>query len=118
MSVRHVLETAGTPRGLGTVLRVTGGSSRADLWNQIRADVTGMRVEVLEQTDASTLGAAMLAAIGAGLYQSLAAAGAMVRVRAVHPPDAERGAMYDALYAAYRALYPALQPIFASLDSL
>ncbi len=118
MSVRHVLETAGTPRGSDAVLRVTGGSSRADLWNQIRADVTGMQVEVLEQTDASTLGAAMLAAIGAGLYQDLAAAGAMVRVRALHPPNAAHRDLYDALYGAYRTLYPALQPIFASLAEL
>jgi xylulokinase len=118
MSVRHVLETTDALHGPDAALRVTGGSSRAALWNQIRADVTGLRVEVLEQTDASTLGAAMLAAMGAGLYESLADAGAMVHVRAVHAPDAARGATYGALYAAYRALYPALQPIFSSLDAV
>jgi xylulokinase len=115
MSVRHILETCGAARVPGAVLRVTGGSSRLDLWNQIRADVTGMRVEVVEQADASCLGAAMLAAVGVGMYGTLAEAGAMVHVRAVCVPDETRKTLYDALFTSYRALYPALSPVFASV---
>jgi xylulokinase len=115
MSVRHILETCGIARTPDAVLRVTGGSSRLDLWNQIRADVTGMRVEVVEQADASCLGAAMLAAVGVGIYGTLAEAGAMVHVRAVCVPDESRKTLYDALYSSYRALYPALGPVFASV---
>jgi len=40
----------------------------------------------------------------------------MVRVRATYDPDAERVALYDALYGRYRALYPALRPMFGHPD--
>ena len=46
MSVRHVLETAGVERGSSTTLRAAGGGTRLSLWNQIRADVTGLPVEI------------------------------------------------------------------------
>ena len=115
MSVRHVLETCGAPLGTGAALRVAGGSSRLDFWNQIRADVTGMTVEATAQPNATLLGAAMLAATGTGLYRTMREAAAMARVRQAFTPEADQMACYDALYGQYRALYEALSPVFAEL---
>ncbi|MFN8449107.1 MAG: FGGY-family carbohydrate kinase [Anaerolineae bacterium] len=56
MSVRHVLETAGVEYGADLPLRIAGGSARSAAWNQIRADVTGLNVEIVEQGGAVTLG--------------------------------------------------------------
>jgi len=49
-----------------------GGASKGELWCQILADVTGCTVKVPEVTEATALGAAMAAGVGAGVYESLA----------------------------------------------
>jgi autoinducer 2 (AI-2) kinase len=48
-----------------------GGASRGALWSQILADVTGCRVKIPKVTEATALGTAMSAGVGAGIYGSL-----------------------------------------------
>jgi autoinducer 2 (AI-2) kinase len=48
-----------------------GGASRGELWCQILADVTGYRVKIPKVTEATALGTAMVAGVGAGVYSSL-----------------------------------------------
>ncbi|MBN1146463.1 MAG: hypothetical protein JXA78_04355 [Anaerolineales bacterium] len=45
-----------------------GGGTRNRAWMQIRADVSGCRVEALSQAEATLQGAALLAGLGAGIY--------------------------------------------------
>ncbi|MDO4867132.1 MAG: FGGY family carbohydrate kinase [Clostridia bacterium] len=54
-----------------TSIRVLGGATRSELWNQMLADICGCPVETIACQEASALGAAMIAAHGAGLYSSL-----------------------------------------------
>ena len=51
-----------------------GGASKGDLWCQILADVTGCKIKVPKVTEATALGAAMTAGVGAGVYESIVAA--------------------------------------------
>ncbi len=53
-------------------LRVDGGSARNDLLMQVQADLTGVPVARSSQLETTAFGAAMLAAVGAGLLQSVA----------------------------------------------
>ncbi len=48
-----------------------GGASKGKLWCQILADVTGCKVEIPKVTEATALGAAMAAGVGAKIYDSL-----------------------------------------------
>ena len=114
MSVRHILELTGFEAGSGRAVRLAGGSTRNAAWNQIRADVLQSTVEVIEQQNAATLGAAMLAAVGAGLYDSLGDAAAMVRIEQTYAPNTALAAHYHRLYARFRALYPALKALDAA----
>jgi L-fuculokinase len=87
-----------------TGIRIVGGGSRNALWNQIRADATGLPVTALEQTEATGLGAAMFAFMGAGLFRSLDEAKQAMRLksRVFEPsPDRER---YDEIFARYQSL--------------
>jgi len=70
--LRHALEIL--KREVSTELRgirVVGGGARNILWNQIRADVTGLPVITTEQKEYTALGAAIAAFIGIGRYRSL-----------------------------------------------
>ncbi len=48
-----------------------GGASKGPLWCQILADVTGCKIKVPKVTEATALGAAMAAGVGAGIYDSM-----------------------------------------------
>jgi xylulokinase len=101
--VRRVLEVLEENGCAVDELRVTGGQARNVIWNQLKADITGKRVIVPEIEDAELLGGAVCALVDQKEFRSLREASeALVRVRAVFNPRAERLSTYDELYEAYR----------------
>ena len=104
-------------RGAGldpTELVCVGGGARGDLLLQIRADVTGLPVTRPDDVETTARGAAMLAAVGAGLHPDVPTAATEMRgSRADHiSPDPENEATYETAYGRYRDLYEALRPLF------
>ncbi|NLG29495.1 MAG: hypothetical protein GX557_16420 [Chloroflexi bacterium] len=86
-------------------LRATGGAARSMPWLQLTADVLGVPVELPEVTEATTLGAALLAGLGSGAYGNAEeAVRASVRVRRRFQPNASRHAQYDDRLARYSEL--------------
>src|SRR5437667_12777705 len=88
------------------VIRLGGGGARSALWRQIQADVYGRTVEIVEAEEGAAYGAAILAAVGAGMWSSVdAACSAVVRIaQRVAPQPAEVERM-NTSYAAYRRMY-------------
>ena len=67
-------------------LRVDGGMSRNSVFTQALADATGRPVDICRDTEATTLGAAFLAGVAAGVWSSLKQATSLVRpLRSVEP---------------------------------
>jgi xylulokinase len=94
-------------------LRIVGGGAKSPLWNQIKADVTGLQVNVPEITETTALGAAFLALVGIGAYTSLTeASDDIVKIREHTEPDAVTAALYTEAYERYRQTYFALLPVF------
>jgi len=119
LALRHVA-TPILAAGLRmTELRVTGGTASHDPWNQVKADVLGVRVAVPEVREAALLGGAIMGAVGLGWHKdTVAAIRSMVRIdRRCDPIPANR-AIYDALFDAYTALWPAIAPTVHRLGSL
>ena len=69
-ALRHNLEVAEEAGAKAEVLKAMGGAANSKLWTQIKADVTGKRIEVPSSDTATTLGAALLAGVGVGVYES------------------------------------------------
>ena len=85
-----------------------GGGANSTLWLQMIADATGLPIALSESLEASSLGAAMSAAVGLGWFGDFAAAAeTMSRSGATVLPDPTARAVWDALSvrqaAAYRA---------------
>ena len=96
-----IMAQAGAPV---SEMRVSGGGARSALWNQIKADVTGVPV-VAVASDATSLGVALVAGTAVGLYPSLAeAAEQCVRIGQRYEPDSRSRARYDERYARFREL--------------
>jgi len=94
-------------------LRVVGGGAKGRLWNQIKADVTGLPVTVPEMIETTALGAAFLALVGIGAYATLSEASAhIVHIRERFDPDQAVQSIYAEAYARYRQTYFALLPVF------
>ena len=92
--VRARLDTLSRTSAPATELRVSGGGAGMAVWNQIKADVTGIPV-VRVAGDSTAAGAAMLAGLGAGVYRDAAeavSAGYRPLGRA-EPDPAHRGAV-------------------------
>jgi xylulokinase len=98
--------------GLPTEIRATGGGSTSPLWRQILADVLEMSVVTTSTSEGAAQGAAMLAAVGAGWFDTVQdVCRALVRTGETTPPSEAAGA-YTRAYARYRGLYPALAATF------
>lgn len=111
-SLRHNLETAAGVGARADILRAMGGAANSRLWTQIKADVTGCRIEVPSSDTATTLGAAMLAGVATGVYTSFGeAVKRTVQVKRVHTPDPAAQEQYAAAYQTYLELYERLSPL-------
>lgn len=111
-SLRHNLEVAASAGADVEVMRSVGGSANSLIWTQIKADVTGKPIVVPYSDTATTLGAAMLAGVGCGMYASYEeAVDLTVRETRRHEPDPEKKAVYDRYYDTYLELYENLKEI-------
>ncbi len=115
-AVRDSVEVA---RGLGIPLTssmLCGGGARSPLWRRILANVLNIRLDIPQSEEGPGYGAAMLAMVGCGQYETVAdCAGALVRVTDHVEPEPELAARYEAQYQKYRLLYPALRDVFPAL---
>jgi xylulokinase len=120
IAYEHRLTMDGVGRATGRPIDeyiLMGGGSKSALWCQILADVHNTRVTRASTTEATNLGAGILAAAAVGWYSSArAAADAMTQTGRSFLPDDRTHAVYDRLYReVYVDLFPALQK---SLDKL
>ncbi len=83
-----------------------GGGAKGKLWSQILSDVTGLTVRVPVVKEATALGCAIAAGVGAGLYESLAETGErLVRWEREHQPDMTHHALYQEQKETWRRVY-------------
>ena len=93
-----------------------GGGARSPLWRKILANVLNIRLDIPQTEEGPGYGAAMLAMVGCGAYESVAAcAAALVHVTDCVMPDPELAARYDARYQQFQLIYPALKAVFPQL---
>ena len=101
-------------------VHVVGGATKSPFWMQMKADILGKPVICLGGPEMVTLGAAMLAGIGAGIYKDPADAVAQTRgTEKNYQPDMKRHAQYRAKFdEVYQNIYPALRQIHHKIDAL
>ncbi len=109
LSARHMLECLEemTGRRVASIPAVGGGTRNA-VWNRIKADALQRPLEILRFQETAALGAAAMAAVGAGIFATAAeAAEALCRgqERDRVEPDPAGARVYDRLYRVYRQAY-------------
>jgi xylulokinase len=119
-SLHHVLDAMGDLGVHPTTVRIAGELAGDQAWTQLRANVYGVPLVVMGQSDPTALGAMIVGAVAAGLYGDLSEA--IARIVSVHEvvlPDDKQAAYYDSLYQSYRQISSAslsLSGMFAAAD--
>jgi L-ribulokinase len=104
---REIVEAFGASGVPVTEFIVAGGLLRNPFLMQVYSDVLRLPLSIIASEQGPALGSAIHAAVAAGAYPDVRAAGsAMGKVdRAVYTPDPARADAYDALYAEYVLLH-------------
>lgn len=88
---------------------VAGGPTKSELWLQCHADVSQIPFVLTKVSDAPCLGSAILAAVGANLFEDVSSAvKAMVHVERVVKPNPDMKSVYDSYLKQYKTLYHSL----------
>ena len=96
--------------------RLCGGGAKSPLWRAILANVLNVPLDIPRTEEGPGYGAAMLAMVGTGAYESVSAcADALCRVRETVTPDPEIAARYEAQYRKFREIYPTVKDLFQKI---
>lgn len=111
--LRDSLEVA---RSLGIRIdssRICGGGAKSPLWRQIIAAVMNVKLEIIESEEGPGYGAAILAAVGCGTFESVeSACEKLVKVIDTVEPDPVLVQKYEEKYQKFKQLYPIMKGWF------
>jgi sugar (pentulose or hexulose) kinase len=86
-------------------IRSTGGGTKSEKWNQLKADMSGKEITIVDNPEASALGAAICAGAAGGTFSTIEeGADRMVTLGKVYVPDQERFSYYEANLESYKEL--------------
>ena len=123
--IRSIMESLGfiICRNLETIsrmgieikqIRTMGGGSKSDIWNQIKADITGKTLCITYSAqDTACLGAAILAGKAMGYFNSIEeACDSMVSIKKTFVPDEKRHTIYLKQYEKFKLLFQSLTDLY------
>lgn len=91
-------------------IHLLGGASRSPLWTQIIADVTGTPVITMKQSENASLGVAILAGTGTGVFEDIETACKICSIADKRfDPDPERFELYRKVVNRYEQLNSSLE---------
>lgn len=115
-ALRDSLEVA---RSLGIKIERTmicGGGAKSPLWKRLVADILNVEVEVPVSEEGPGFGAAILAAVGCGEYESVEeAAKSIIKIKEKIKPEADLVVKYEEKYQKFKKIYPALKDVFKKI---
>lgn len=111
-SLKHNLDVAMSIGVDVKELFAVGGAANSALWMQIKSDITRKPLAVPFSDTAATLGAAILAGVGVGMYEGFEDAVARtVKITGRYEPDKENEGVYQSNYKTYISLYENLKQL-------
>ena len=92
-----------------------GGGAKSEVWSQIKADIIGVDIDVLDMNDMAPVGAALLAGVGAGIYKDAVDASEHVEKKIYKKVRCSKkdSEVYARRYQAYTQMYPRVKDLYA-----
>ena len=97
-----------------------GGGAKSEIWAQIKADIMGVDIKVLDLNDMAPIGAALLAGVGAGVFRDVYEASDKVEKKLCRVVTAshEHDEAYGKGYRVYTELYPRVKDLYRITSKL
>lgn len=100
-------------------VRIGGGGAKSTIWKQMIADIFGCACVATNSGEAGALGAAILAGVAAGVFDSVVSAcRGMIRITEHYAPDLQKTKQYREFYRIYSGIYPSLKNNYKELKKL
>ncbi len=100
-------------RELPDTARMSGGAVKSSVWMQMFADVLQKRIEITENDELGTLGAALCAGVSVGIFDSFEEGTAeMVRLKRTFEPNKNLFGTYGAKFKKYKETIEAMQNVW------
>jgi len=100
-------------------VNLSGGGAKSRVWQQIHADVSGKRMNVVKVKESEAIGNSILAGYGVGIHKDMAAAAKQViKIERVVEPRKEYAGRYADMFAIYKKIYEHVKEDFAELAKL
>ena len=97
-------------------IRAIGGGAKSRIWQQILADILGEEINLLNVEEGPAFGAALIAGVGVGVYDSFAeAVNRIIKVKKTIVPGIQDTEKYGHYYQLYKKLYYSLKENFKEL---
>ncbi len=110
LGTRHILEDLKAAGYSAEGIYACGGGARSAVWLQIHADACQTPIYLTQEPEATAVGTAVCAAVGAGLFASpVEAAEQMAHITREILPDESKADQYDFLFDKYVRTYPPLR---------
>ncbi len=113
----HHLEVMAENDWFPRKVRVTNGGANSKLWRHVTADVLGLPLEKVSGHPGSSLGAAFVAGMGAGVFTSWNEIEKYITISDIIQPNMENYRTYHNLYQVFRETYKLLESEFPKLDT-
>lgn len=99
-------------------IRIIGGGAKTPKWIQIKSDIFNKKIVTLENNEAASLGAAIIAAVAAGQYRDFdRAIENMVHVKKTYYPDIQMQHDYQIRASEYQEIYTGLKKVNHRISS-
>lgn len=114
IALKRMLKCEACLGASATEIRSLGGGSKSEAWCQIKADILGIPVKVIDNSESTPcVGCAILAGVANGIWPSVEYASEhFVKIKKTYEPNQANREVYDQLYQKYVQITKALNPTF------
>lgn len=100
-------------------IMLTGGGARSGLWPDIFASVFGLRTLVhMTPGEGTSLGAAITAGVGIGIFEGYEQAAQIVHARSEHEVNPAWEKRYKDVFEVYKHIYEHVKPVFDGITAI
>jgi xylulokinase len=99
-------------------VRISGGGAKSKMWIQILSDLLKKEIVTLTSTEGAPYGAAILAAVASGKFNSVyEACASIIKIKTTTTPNKENINIYEDFYNIYKNLYGTLKSTFVNISN-
>ncbi len=112
-SVRHIAEVLKEYHVPINKITVSGGLSRLDVMNQVKADILGVPIQKLKNFETTAIGAALISLVGIGVYNNgMDGFKQFCEIERTFEPDTKKHLMYNDFFSLYLNIYDSLKETY------